>query len=117
MAISLISTPFDHFQLRLTLAVNPNLILEPCHTDFTISTESLTSTDSPLMLYWSASDLLCAGAPIRSQIWDQVPDPKWDQVPGPNWDQGAKKVPKKSLFCLQVPKISFISINERIASI
>ena len=30
MPISLISTPFDHFQLRLTLAVNPNLILEPC---------------------------------------------------------------------------------------
>ena len=32
MPISLISTPFDHFQLRLTLAVNPNLILEPCRT-------------------------------------------------------------------------------------
>ena len=25
------STPFDHFQILPTLAVNPNLILEPCH--------------------------------------------------------------------------------------
>ena len=36
MPISLISTPFDHFQLRLTLAVNPNLILEPCHIQSTL---------------------------------------------------------------------------------
>ena len=28
--ISLILTPFDHFQIRLTFAVTPNLILEPC---------------------------------------------------------------------------------------
>ena len=44
-----------------------------------------------------------------------------DKVPnsglGPKWDQSAKKVPKKSLFCLQVPNFSLISINERIASI
>ena len=31
MPISLILTPFDHFQIRLTFAVTPNLILEPCH--------------------------------------------------------------------------------------
>ena len=30
MPISLISTPFARFQIRLTLAVHPNLILEPC---------------------------------------------------------------------------------------
>ena len=30
MPISLILTPFDHFQIRLTFAVTPNLILEPC---------------------------------------------------------------------------------------
>ena len=34
MPISLISTPFARFQIRLTLAVHPNLILEPCHTRF-----------------------------------------------------------------------------------
>ena len=27
---------------------------------------------------------------------------------GPKWDQSAKKVPKKSLFCLQVPNFSFM---------
>ena len=31
MPISQFSTPFDHFQILPTLAVNPNLILEPCH--------------------------------------------------------------------------------------
>ena len=31
MPISLILTPFDHFQICPTFAVNPNLILEPCH--------------------------------------------------------------------------------------
>ena len=31
MPISLILTPFDHFQIRPTFAVTPNLILEPCH--------------------------------------------------------------------------------------
>ena len=31
MAISLILIPFDHFQICLTFAVTPNLILEPCH--------------------------------------------------------------------------------------
>ena len=31
MPISLILTPYDHFQILPTLAVNPNLILEPCH--------------------------------------------------------------------------------------
>ena len=30
MPISLILTPFDHFQIRPTFAVTPNLILEPC---------------------------------------------------------------------------------------
>ena len=30
MPISQFSTPFDHFQILPTLAVNPNLILEPC---------------------------------------------------------------------------------------
>ena len=30
MPISLILTPFDHYQIRLTFAVTPNLILEPC---------------------------------------------------------------------------------------
>ena len=30
MPISLISTPFARFQIRVTLAVHPNLILEPC---------------------------------------------------------------------------------------
>ena len=30
MPISLILTPFDHFQIRLFFAVTPNLILEPC---------------------------------------------------------------------------------------
>ena len=30
MPISLILTPFDHFQICPTFAVNPNLILEPC---------------------------------------------------------------------------------------
>ena len=33
MPISLILTPFDHFQIRQTFAVTPNLILEPCHTE------------------------------------------------------------------------------------
>ena len=33
MPISLILTPFDHFQIRLTFAVTPNLILEPCHNN------------------------------------------------------------------------------------
>ena len=31
MPISLILTPLDHFQINLTFAVTPNLILEPCH--------------------------------------------------------------------------------------
>ena len=31
MPISLILTQYDHFQILPTLAVNPNLILEPCH--------------------------------------------------------------------------------------
>ena len=31
MPFSLILTPFDHFQIRPTFAVTPNLILEPCH--------------------------------------------------------------------------------------
>ena len=31
MPISQFSTPFDHFQILPTLAVIPNLILEPCH--------------------------------------------------------------------------------------
>ena len=30
MPFSLILTPFDHFQIRPTFAVTPNLILEPC---------------------------------------------------------------------------------------
>ena len=30
MPISPILTPFDHFQIRPTFAVTPNLILEPC---------------------------------------------------------------------------------------
>ena len=30
MPISLILTPFDHFQIRPTFAVTPNLILESC---------------------------------------------------------------------------------------
>ena len=34
MPISLILTPFDHFQIRLTFAVTPNPILEPCHMQF-----------------------------------------------------------------------------------
>ena len=34
MPISLTLTPFDHFQIRLTFAVTPNLILEPCHSSF-----------------------------------------------------------------------------------
>ena len=34
MPISLISTPFARFQIRLTLAVHPNLILEPCPMAF-----------------------------------------------------------------------------------
>ena len=34
MPISLILTPFDYFQIRPSFAVNPNLILEPCHKQF-----------------------------------------------------------------------------------
>jgi len=42
MPISLISTPFDSFQVRPTFAVTPNLILEPCLI--------LTSTRNPWAL-------------------------------------------------------------------
>ena len=34
MPISLILTPFDYFQIRPSFAVTPNLILEPCHIQF-----------------------------------------------------------------------------------
>ena len=34
MPISLTLTPFDHFQIRLTFAVTPNLIHEPCRMHF-----------------------------------------------------------------------------------
>ena len=60
---------------------------------------------------------------LRVHLGEPVDDPdrRSDKVPnsglGPKWDQSAKKVPKKSLFCLQVPNFSLISINERIASI
>ena len=40
MPISLILTPFDHFQIRPTFAVTPNLILEPCHTTFSMEQNS-----------------------------------------------------------------------------
>ena len=39
MPISLISTPFARFQIRLTLAVHPNLILEPCHKEILKNTD------------------------------------------------------------------------------
>ena len=36
MPISLILTPFDYFQIHLSFAVTPNLILEPCLINFSI---------------------------------------------------------------------------------
>ena len=41
MPISLILTPFDHFQIRPTFAVTPNLILELCHILFRIYIERI----------------------------------------------------------------------------
>ena len=47
------------------------------------------------------------GAPIRSRIWDLVP----------NGTKVLKRSQKSPYFASQVPNFSFISINERIASI
>ena len=51
--------------------------------------------------------VLEAGAPIRSRIWDLVP----------NGTKVLKRSQKSPYFASQVPNFSFISINERIASI
>ena len=45
MPISLILTPFDHFQICPTFAVNPNLILEPCPMQMV----NMIYTDAPGM--------------------------------------------------------------------
>ena len=49
--ISLILTPFDHFQIRLTFAVTPNLILEPCHIQ-TLQMQSQEGTLSHWLWYY-----------------------------------------------------------------
>ena len=55
--ISLILTPFDHFQIRLTFAVTPNLILEPCHIficdiSYFITFHTMRSFPTRLSTFW-----------------------------------------------------------------
>ena len=52
MPISLILTPFDHFQICPTFAVNPNLILEPCHMQLCIPGWIQASIGDPVELWF-----------------------------------------------------------------
>ena len=79
MPISLILTPFDHFQIRPTFAVTPirlNLILEPCLIEIGVTLATIYSSDSKSRIWGLSGSFLGHGhylfpsqSPPNSASW------------------------------------------------